>query len=45
MADWSDKQNLVEVMRMKGALREQSYIKALREHRKLAEAVAELLAG
>ncbi|MGB5137341.1 MAG: hypothetical protein WBP29_02295, partial [Candidatus Zixiibacteriota bacterium] len=40
-----DKQNLVEVMRMKGALREQSYIKALREHRKLAEAVAEFLAG
>ena len=40
-----DKQNLVEVLRMKGALREQDYVNALREHRKLAEAIAEMLAA
>lgn len=38
-----DKQNLVEIMKGKGAIREQQYIKLLREHRKLAEAIGQLL--
>ena len=38
-----DKQNLVSIMKSKGALREQDYVKSLREHRKLTEAINELL--
>ncbi len=39
-----DKQNLVSIMKAKGAVREQDYVKSLREHRKLMEGINELLA-
>ncbi len=39
-----DKQNLVNIMKAKGAVREQDYVKSLREHRKLMEGINELLA-
>ncbi len=39
-----DKQNLVSIMKAKGAIREQDYVKSLREHRKLMEGINELLA-
>ncbi len=45
LEEWTtrDKQNLVEIMKAKGALREQQFVRILREHRKLGEAIAELL--
>lgn len=39
-----DKQNLVSIMKAKGAVREQEYVKSLREHRKLMESINELIA-
>lgn len=45
LEEWTtrDKQNLVAILKAKGAVREQNYVKSLREHRKLTEAINELL--
>jgi hypothetical protein len=47
LEEWTtrDKQNLVDIMKAKGALREQQFVRLLREHRKLSLAIAEMLSA